>query len=178
LPDKIKTDYTLAIPIIDTTISLGDFATIARYEQLIETIEIPAETPINMGEQSYPFYIGEYSPSQTIEWLEPQLIIDTKDLPSGTKINIKIYTKDEFGRRSYFWLSDDYSITLTHMPVKVPETPQTIKNIDQFRDATSVFLDIDLIYPTAVTGSQIVDAEINIKFAIKFAIKTDLKVKL
>jgi hypothetical protein len=163
---------------MDTTVSIGDFVSFAEFEQLLEMVEIPEGMPIHMGEQSYPFYIGEYSSSQTVEWLEPQLIIDPKDLPSGTKINIRIYTKNDYKEKVYFWLPNDYSITLANTPVKVPESPQAITNIDQFRNATAIFLDTDIIYPTAVSGIQIVTDKINIKFAIKFALKTDLKITL
>jgi hypothetical protein len=156
---------------MDMTISVADFSSITNYTQLLETIEIPEGTPINMGERSYPFYIGEYSSSQTIEWLEPRLIIDTKDLPSNTTINIKIYTKNDLGEHSYFWLPNNYSITLVNTPVKVIET---ITNIDQFRNARTVFIDVDITYPTDVTVSQIINDKINIKFAIRFALKINL----
>ncbi|MDR0726118.1 MAG: hypothetical protein LBF59_08970 [Prevotellaceae bacterium] len=178
MPDKIKSNYTLAIPIVDTTVSVGYFVDIQYYSTLLEAIQIPEDTPIDMGEQSYPFYIGDYSASQEIEWVEPHLIIDTKDLPSGTKVNIRIYTKNEYKDKVFFWLPSDYSVTLTDMPLKVPDTPNRITNIEQFRSAKNVYLDVSLTYPTAVSGAEIVNDELNIKFAIKFAIKTDLKLNI
>ncbi|MDR2774041.1 MAG: hypothetical protein LBC19_04735, partial [Tannerella sp.] len=126
----------------------------------------------------YPFYIGDYSSSQEIARLEPQLIIDTEDLPSGTEINLKIYIKDDFENRVYFWLPYDYSVTLVNMPVIVPENPQIIENIESFRSARKVFLDITITYPTEVSSTQIMNDSINIKFAIKFAMKTDLKINI
>jgi hypothetical protein len=178
LPDKIKSSYSFAIPIVDSTVSIGDFASLANYGALLEQVEIPEGTPIHMGEQEYPFYIGDYSPSQEIEWVEPHIIIDTKDLPSGTVVNIRIYIKNDYGEKVYFWLSENHSITLISTPVKVPETPQVITNIEQFRNARQIFLDTYLTYPATVSGAQIVNDKVNIKFAIKFAIKTDLKITL
>ncbi|MDR2383099.1 MAG: hypothetical protein LBD76_04345 [Prevotellaceae bacterium] len=178
LPDKIKTTYTLAIPIVDTTVSVGDFATIKNYLALLDNIDIPENTPINMGEQAYPFYIGDYSSSQEIEWLEPQLILEPKDLPSGIKINIKIYTKNGTNEKVYFWLPDNHPVTLENTSVKLPETPQRITNIEQFRSARNIYLDISITYPAAVSSTQIVTDKINFKLGIKFAIKTDLKINL
>jgi hypothetical protein len=178
LPDKMKANYSLAIPIVDTTVAMGDFADIKSYYALLEGVEIPEGRPINMGEQAYPFYIGDYSPSQEIEWVEPHLIIDTTDLPAGTKVNIRIYTKDESEEKVYFWLSPEYSITLANTPIKVPEAPQQITNIEQFRSARTVYLDTSITYPAAVSGAEIVNHKVHIKFAIKFAIKTDLKINV
>jgi hypothetical protein len=181
LPDKIKSDYSFAIPLIDTTVRLGDFAYFLYHDIPginIPEVNIPEGTPIRMGELAYPFYIGDYSSSQEIARLEPQLIIDTEDLPSGTEINLKIYTKDDFENRVYFWLPDDYSISLVNTPVKVPEDTQRITNIEKFRSARKVFLDITITYPTAVSSTQILNDRINIKFAIKFSLTTDLKINL
>jgi hypothetical protein len=165
---------------VDTTVSLGDFASLAHYGALLEQIEISGGTPIQMGEQEYPFYIGDYSSSQIIEWVEPLIIIDPKDLPSGTEININIYTKNDYGEKSYFWLSENHSVILASTPVQVPkpETPQVITNIEQFRNARKVFLDTYLTFNETVSGAQIMNYKVNIKFAIKFAITTDLKIKI
>jgi hypothetical protein len=180
LPDKIKTDYTLAIPIIDTTISLGDFSEIQQYYSILDIFEVPANTPVNMGEQAYPFYIGEYSSSQEIEWIEPQIIIENKDLPSGTIVNIRICTKNDDDERIYFWLPSDYTVTLSNTLVKVPETPQKIEkeDINKFRSAKNIYLDTYITYPATMSGTEIVNQKVNIKFAVKFAIKTDLKINL
>jgi hypothetical protein len=180
LPDKVNANYTLAIPIIDTTVSLGDFVEIRQYYSILDIFEIPANTPVNMGEQAYPFYIGEYSPSQEIEWIEPQIIIENKDLPSGTKINIRIFTKNDYGDRIYFWLPSDYTVTLSNTLVKVPETPQKIEkeDINKFRSAKNIYLDTYITYLATMSGTEIVNHKLNIKFAVKFAIKTDLKLNL
>jgi hypothetical protein len=181
LPDKIKATYSLAIPIVDTTVSLGDFADIKSYGKLLESIDIPEGDTIEMGEQAYPFYIGDYSSSQEIEWVEPKIIIvdstNSTDLPSGTKINIKIYTKNA-SQNVYFWLRENYPITWLKERIIVPETPQQITNIEQFRSARTIYLNTSIIYPTKVSGRQIVSNKVHIKFSIKFAIKTDLKVNV
>jgi hypothetical protein len=178
LPDKIKASYSLAIPIVDTTVSVGDFADIQSYYTLLEDSEIPEGTPIKMGEQAYPFYIGDYSSSQEIEWVEPHIIIKSTDLPSGTKVNIRIYIKNESDEKVYFWLSPDYSVTLANTELKVPEISQQITNIEQFRSARTVYLDTSIIYPAKVSGAEIVSHKVNIKLAIKFALKTDIKVNI
>jgi hypothetical protein len=179
LPDKVKSGYEFAIPITDTTLSISNFTDIRYYEGFLEMLDIPAGTPIVMGEQSYPFYIGDYSPSQEIEWIEPHFIIETKDFPAGTKINIMVYSKNDAGAKTYFWLDEDYSIELkSSTPVRVPETSTKMTNITQFRDIRRVYLDIAITYPVKVTGSQIATDRVNLKFGIKFAIKTNLTISL
>jgi hypothetical protein len=164
--------------LIDTTVKVGDFADFVYYGVIPDTLTVPRETSISMGEHEYPFFIGDYSSSQEIEWLEPQIIIDTKDFPSGTVINIRIYTKNDNGEKIYFWLPENHSVTLVNTPVKVPDAPTRIKEISQFRTAQKVYLDVLITYPTEVPVTQIINDRVNIKFGIKFAIKTDLTIKL
>jgi hypothetical protein len=170
LPDKVKSDYEFAIPVVDTTVALGDFASFKQYELLLGQ-DIPAETPIRMGEQEYPFYIGDYSDSQEIDWVELLIIIDPKDLPSTTKVDVKIYTRNDSGEKSYDLVSDVIPLGQTYL--------KKIEGIEEkFRDAREVFLDTSLTFTDAVSGAQIMNYKVNIKFAIKFAITTDLKIKI
>jgi hypothetical protein len=178
LPDKIKSDHLFAIPIVDTTVLVSSFADFPNYGQLLEQIKIPAGTPIHMGAQEYPFYIGDYASSQEIEWIEPHLIIDTKDLPSGTEINIRIYTQNEYREKLYFWLPADYSVTLVNTPLNVPENPQRIRDIEQIRNARKVFLDTYFTFPETVSATEIMNDIVNIKFAMQLAIKTNLRIAL
>jgi hypothetical protein len=178
LPDRIKSNYEFAIPVIDTTVKIGDFESLAYYDEIPDELDIPEGTVIGMGEQEYPFYIGDYSPTQEIEWLEPQLIIDSKDFPPGTEANIRIYTKNDRGEKTYFWLSEDYSITLGNTSIKVPDIPNRINDIEKFRNAQTIFLDVFIVYPVKVLLAQIADDKVNIKFGIRFAIKTDLTINL
>ncbi|MDR1886688.1 MAG: hypothetical protein LBQ70_02120 [Prevotellaceae bacterium] len=178
LPNRVQSDYEFAIPVIDTTVQMGDFMELAVIGVIHDTMTISEGTPISMGELSYPFYIGDYATSQEIKWLEPQMIVDTKDFPSGTVADIKIYTKDDNEKAYYFWLPEDYSITLTATQLKVPDTPNRITDISRFRTARQVFMNISIKYPTAVSVSKIVHDKVNIKFAIKFGIKTDLTINL
>ncbi|MDR1584495.1 MAG: hypothetical protein LBS55_14790 [Prevotellaceae bacterium] len=172
LPDKVKTNGEFAIPLIDKTVRVEEFVSFDN--ELLNMIEIPEGIPISMGEYSYPFYIGDYASSQTIEWVEPQIIIDTKDLPEGTKLQIKLYTKNDFGGKVYFWLPDDYFITVEEMPVKINDGK--ITDLGQVRDAKKVFLDISITYPTAMLAVTVATSKINIKFNMKFAIETDLSI--
>jgi hypothetical protein len=178
LPDRIKSDYDFAIPVIDTTVRVCDFVDFLSYTEISETFTLPKGTPIRMGEYAYPFYIGDYSSTQEIEWLEPQIVILPKYFPSGTEANIRIYTKDSDGKKIYFWLDENHSVTLLNTSVRVPETPTIIKEIDRFRTARKVYLDVVLTYPDEVTVSQVKDNMVDIKFSIRFAIKTDLTIKL
>jgi hypothetical protein len=178
LPDKIKSDYEFAIPIMDTTVSVGNFVDFNYSPELLDTVKLPEGKEIRMGEQEYPFYIGDYSSSQEITWLEPQITIATKDFPSGTKVNIRIYTKDDSEGKSYFWLPENYSITMENTQVKVPETPAKINEIERFRHSRKVFIDVCITYPTAMLAAQIANDRVNIKFGIRFALKTDLHINL
>jgi hypothetical protein len=178
LPDRLKSDYEIAIPVIDTTVSIGDFVSFPLPDDLLDQITIPEGTPIDMGELEYPFFIGEYSPSQKLKWIEPLMIIDTKDLPSGTVVNLQIYTKDDDEREVYFWLPADYTVTTGNAPIKIPDTPGKIPNIEQLRYSTKIFLDASITYPTAVSASRVIQDRVNIKFAIKFEIETDLSINL
>jgi hypothetical protein len=182
LPDRIKSTYEFAVPIIDTTVSIEEFASVRYYmkyySDYMDKFEIPEGTPIRMGEECYPFYIGDYAPSQEVEWLEPQLIIDSKDFPAGTTVNIMIYTNNDYDIKTFFWLPENYSITLSGSPVRIPETPKRIEDVQLFRSARRVCLDIIITYPSAMTGTEIANNRINIKLGIKYAIKTDLSIKL
>jgi hypothetical protein len=195
LPERIKSDCEFAIPIMDTTVVTGDFASFnitgefPNIPELPDTFNLPKDTVINikikkgeaikMGELEYPFYIGDYAMSQEIEWIDPHLIISTKDFPSGTTLNIRIYTKDKFKNKSYFWLPEDYTVTLTdYEPVRVPESPSKIQDTERFRNARKVFVDVWITYPEEMSLEQIIDDRVNIKFAIRFVIKTDLQVKI
>jgi hypothetical protein len=178
LPDRIKSDYEVAMPLIDTTVSVGDFATFTGTDAIPDSITLPEGTPVIMGEMEYPFFIGEYSSSQKVKWLEPFIIIDTKDLPAGTTINIKIYTKNDDGVKIFFWLPENNSITIANTPVRVPETPNRLTNIDQFRYYPKVFLDASITYPEKTQVSKIIRDRIHIKFAFKFEMETDLTINL
>ncbi|MDR1593887.1 MAG: hypothetical protein LBS43_05310 [Prevotellaceae bacterium] len=178
LPDRIQSGYELAIPITDTTLSIGEFTSLRYYENFWDQLEIPEGTPIEMGEQSYPFYIGDYSSSQKIEWIEPHFFIESKDFPSGTKINIKVYTKNDYEEKTFFWLPENFTVDLTDTQVRVPETPSKITNVEQFRSARRVYLDLAIIYPVKVTGLQISTNRVNLKFGIRFAIQTNLTINL
>jgi hypothetical protein len=178
LPHRIKSDSEIAIPVIDTTVSVGDFIAFTLPEELLNTIEIPEGTPINMGELEYPFFIGEYSASQKIGWIEPFLILETKDLPFGTTINIKIYTKDSEGKEIYFWLPENNPVTISNVPIKIPETPVKLTNIEQFRYSKKIFFNISVTYPTAVPVGKVIQDRLNIRVAIKFEIETDLIINL
>jgi hypothetical protein len=178
LPDKIKSDYEIAIPVIDATISVGDFVSFSFPDVLLDYIEILEGVPINMGEMEFPFFIGEYSSSQKLNWLEPLMIIDTKDLPSGTIVNLRIYTKNDNERGVYFWLPEDYTITVDNSLMRVPETPSKITNVDQFRHSRKIFLSASIKYPTTVPASKIIKDKVNIRFVMKFEIETDLSINL
>ncbi|MDR3246276.1 MAG: hypothetical protein LBT50_07570 [Prevotellaceae bacterium] len=178
LPKKFASDYQFAIPIIDTTVELGDFVDFALIPGLLDDYEIAEGREINMGELSFPFYLGDFGESQDIKWLEPQIILDTKDLPDGTTANIKIYTKEDGGGKYYFWLPENYSITATNVLIKIPESPVSITNIAQFRSSKEVFLDVAIKYPTSVLASKVVKDKINIRFGMKFEIKANLEIKL
>jgi hypothetical protein len=178
LPDRIRSGYSFAIPLVDTTVSVGDFASFTQYEELLGQDSIPANTLIQMGEQDYPFYIGDYSSSQTIKWVEPHINITPEDLPSGTKVNIRIYIKKDTDEQSYFWLPADYSVSLTNTSIKVPESPQRIENISEFRDARKVFLDMYLTFPEKEPVVKIIKYKVNVKFAIQFAMETNLSITL
>jgi hypothetical protein len=172
----VQSDHEFAIPLVDTTVKIGDFVT---FPYPIDTpIEIPEGTAIRMGELSYPFFIGDYASSQEMKWLEPRMILETNDFPSGTVVQLKIYIKRDDGTKYYFWLSDDYSVTLTNTSVKIPDTPDKITDISQFRSAKRVFIDVSITYPVSQLASEILHDKISIKFAIKFEIKTDLRIKL
>ncbi|MDR1338928.1 MAG: hypothetical protein LBK58_02565 [Prevotellaceae bacterium] len=178
LPNRIRSDYELAIPVIDTTVSIGDFVSFPLPDALPDLTTIPERTPIGMGELEFPFFIGEYSSSQKLKWIEPSIIIETKDLPSGTVINIKIYTKDDDGGEIYFWLPSDHTVTIGSGSIKIPETPNRITNVDQFRYSKKIFLDASITYPTATPVSKVIKDRVNIKFAIKFEIEADLSINL
>jgi hypothetical protein len=178
LPNKINTNYSLAFPVVvDTTILVGDFAGKGIYNNLIGMIEIPAGDTVKIGEQAYSFYIGDYFSSQEIEWVEPRMILDSTNLPSGTIINLGIYTENE-SKKDHFWLPKDYPITLGDKKIIVPETPKRIENIEQFRSSRIIYVNTSIVYPTAMSGEQIVNNKLKITLAIKFAIKPDLKVNI
>jgi hypothetical protein len=171
LPDRIKSYYEFAIPVIDTTIEIKNFIPVSDY-----SLEIPGDIPINTPEMSYPFYIGDYATSQEIQWIEPHIILEAKDFPSSTTLNINIYTMQDYGTKYYFW--QDYPVVQTNSPVKIPDVPNRITDIEQFRSSRKVFMKISVTYPASVLASDILQDKLNIKFAIKFAIKTDFAIKL
>ncbi|MDR0385742.1 MAG: hypothetical protein LBH60_06670 [Prevotellaceae bacterium] len=177
LPDRIKSDYEFAIPITDTTVAAENFEGIKDFESL-DMVDLPQGTPLIMGEIEYPFYIGDYSSSQEIKWLEPQIVVSPTGFPAGAEMNIKIYAKGSNGTNIYFWLPENYSITLANTSVKIPETPIRLNEIAQFRDVRKIYIDVSVIYPEDIRGPQIAAHKMNIKLGIKFAIKTDLSVNL
>jgi hypothetical protein len=178
LPDRIKSDYEFAIPVMDTTIGIGDFVPITADFNHSDMIEIPAGIPIYLGEMLYPFYIGDYAASQEIKWVEPHIIIDAKYFPANTIITLNIYTIQDDGEKYYFWLPENTPITLTNTTVKIPDVPDRITDIERFRHSRKVFINMSITYSEPVLLSEIIQDKLNIKFAIKLAIKTDLTIKL
>jgi hypothetical protein len=184
LPDKIKSKGEYAIPLIDTTISVEQFTSISYGGEMWNMIEIPEGRPLNMGEFSFPFYIGDYASSQTIEWIEPQMIIDSKDLLPGTILQMNIYIKNDNGTKSYFWLSPEESTVtlkeLEDMPVKIPNPVDKVTGTDleKVRNARKIFMDLSIKYPTSMLVETILTHKINIKMSMKFAIETDLSINL
>jgi hypothetical protein len=174
LPDRIKSDYEFAIPIIDTTITVKDFIPIKYLSDY--QAEVPEGIPINTPEMSYPFYIGDYVASQEVQWIEPHIIIDAKDFPANTTLNISIYTVEDYITKYYFW--QNHPVTQASTPVKIPEDPNRITDIEPFRSSRKVYMNMSVIYPKSMSVSDILQDKLNIKFSIKFAIKTDLAIKL
>jgi hypothetical protein len=160
---------------MDTTFSISDFADIYYY---LGMLNIPEGTTLEMGEQSCPFYIGDYSSSQEIEWIEPHFIIETNSFPAGTTMSINVYSKNDFGTRIYFWLKEDYPVQLNSTPVRVPDASTKLTNIDQFRDVRQIYFDVAITYPENITVDKIMSHKVNLKFSIKFAMKTNLKTNL
>jgi hypothetical protein len=171
LPDRITSDYSIAIPLVDTTVFVRDFADIGYYRLEQDTITIPANTRIHMGEQEYPFYIGNYSGSQEIAWIELLILINSDDLPANTIISVDIYTKNSFDL-PYYLLSKDISLgeSYSHPRIEKP----TIDSY--FRDARKIFLNTSLTFNDAVSVAQIMAYKVNVKFSIRFAMKTHLKI--
>jgi hypothetical protein len=173
LPDKIESSYEIAIPVIDTTVSIGNFVTFKLPEELLNKTEIPEGTSIKMGELGYPFFLGEFSSSSSrVNWIELFFTLETKDLPSETKTTIKIYTKDNEGKNNYFELPNDPVIT--NGLVKLSNK---ITNTDQFKDSRRIFFDISVTYPTAVSVAKVIQDKLSVKLAVKFEI-TDLTLNL
>jgi hypothetical protein len=141
---------------------------------------LPEKLSIEMGEQRHGLSIDDYSPSQGIEWIEPKLIITAKNFPSGTNVGIKIYTKNANKEKQYFWLPEDYSISLVNEEITVPESPENkrIVDIEQLRQSRDIYLNIIITFPAAKSGKDIANYEVNVKFSIKLAIKTELKLNL
>jgi hypothetical protein len=164
LPDKITSDYSIAVPLVDTTVLLSDFASFKQYELLLGQ-DILAEDTIHMGAQGYPFHIN-YSDSLDIKSAELRIIINPIDLPSSTKVIINIfYTGDQSNNLLY-----------KEIPLGVPYLYTIEKNaIDDFRKyARGIFLDSYLVFNETISGAQIMKYKVNIKFAIK----TDLTITL
>jgi hypothetical protein len=184
LPDRIKSDYEFAIPIVDTVVTMenvlrnqyhiNDTAAIPEW---VTAILIPEGETTKLGEITYPFYIGEYASSQEVKWLEPRIILNAKNFPSGAVANIQIYTKQNDSIH-YFWLDKDHSVTLTNTTITIPETPINLTNIEDFRYSRSIYMNVFISYPEQLSMSDILSATMSFKLAIKFGIKTDLTIKL
>jgi hypothetical protein len=167
LPDRVKSKYEIAIPIIDTAVSIENFVAFTFPDEVLNKTEIPEGTPISMRELEYPFFIGDFSSSQKINWIQLFITLET-DSPPGTTINIKIYTKDDDGRKNYFELPENNSSIIS----------DKLTNIEQFRDSERIFFNVSITYPTKVSVAEIIQNKLNIKLAIKFEIETDLTINL
>jgi hypothetical protein len=185
LPNKLRSNSELAIPIIDTTVSIGDFVSFVLPDELKTVINIPAETPVNMGELEYPFFIGDYSPTQIISDIQLFMIVDTianlpagaANLPAGTTINLKIYIRDEFGRKIYFWIPENKTIKIENAPIRVSDD-KPVQLSEELRASKKVFFDISLTYPSEISVAEAIRGRINIKFAMRFKIETNLIISL
>jgi hypothetical protein len=185
LPDKVNANYTLAIPVVDTTLSIKEFVTLEYPYLKLDSFKIPEGDSIQMGEQRHHVDIDDYTPSRGIEWIEPQMIIDPENFPEGTKVGIKIYTKRAYGEKEYFWLNENYSFEFKpessftvvpdreNPPIRIDED-----KIKQLRQTQYVYLNIIIKYPSAISGAQIANHRVNVKFGLKLSINTDLKLNL
>jgi hypothetical protein len=159
---------------IDTTVVVGDFVEIKNNPN--GTIAEGRE--IIMGELSYPFYIGDFGEAQDIKWIEPQIVVDTKDLPAGTIAYLKIYLINEDGSKNFFWLEENFAVTATSTPIRVPENPTKITNVATFRTSREVCLDLSLKYPSEVKASAVLRDKVIVKFGVKFGITANFKINL
>jgi hypothetical protein len=179
LPERITSYYEIAIPMMDTTVLVGDFVYVK--ESSLEK-DIPEGFPINMGEISYPFYIGDFGEAQTIKWIEPQITVLSKDLPAGTIATVYIYLKYEDGSRKYFWEPEftekGYPVTVTNTPTKVPDVLKRLTNIPDFRDNREIFLNLTLTYPAPVKASTALQHSLSCKLGIKFGMDANFKIDL
>jgi hypothetical protein len=70
-PDRIKSGHELAFPMINTTVSIDNFAASTVPNTIFDLIVFPKRISVISNQIEYPFFIGEYSLSQRIKWLEP-----------------------------------------------------------------------------------------------------------
>jgi hypothetical protein len=165
----------LSIPLVDTTIEVKNFQEIKNSP---EYIEIPADMPLAMNELSFPFYLGNFASTQEVEWIIPQIIADTKNLPADTRIELNVYVKAN-GEKHYFWIPESTPVATNSGYVTIPDQPVKVPVTDEkLRSANSVFMILVISFPEKKKVSELLSYKVNVKFAITIKLKTDLAVKL
>lgn len=179
LPERLKTEYELAIPIIDTIVSVGDFIDIDTSSIPPNLLSIPAGTPIHLGEMKFPFYLGDFANTQIVEWIEPKFLLHvgaTKATGEILSANLQLYTK-QGSVKNFFWLPDYYWVQLGYDPVTVPENPARI-DAQQISSATEVFFDLNVKFPRAVYASEVLTTRVRIQLGVIIKLNGEVGIDL
>ena len=189
LPGKLYSDYELALPLISKTYSMvdfieGDFSD--TVPKVIDTadnstnndtdtsnndISYPANNAYTTGEAGYPFFLGGLNEAQEIAWIAPHIVLEASGLPEGTRINVKVYVRNVYGIKNYFWLPENYSVTLENGKAEITAS-QPITPDEEVRQADKIYLSVKLLSGSAVSASAklTVKMGVRMKFKAKFVV--------
>ncbi|MDR2466163.1 MAG: hypothetical protein LBD35_02115 [Prevotellaceae bacterium] len=183
LPGKLYADYELALPLISKTYSMSDFIEGEFTDSVPEVIDTAGNstngntannTAINVyttGDAEYPFFLGGLNEAQEIAWIDPRAVIEASGLPAGVKISLKVYARNVYGIKNYFWLPENHTVDLkdgkAEITAESPITPD-----EDVRQSDKIYFSLTILSGSAVSASTKITVKMGMrmKFKAKFVV--------
>jgi hypothetical protein len=171
-PNKYVSEYEFAVPLIDSVFSASDFESF-KYEP--DSYEVQKDFPVKMGVFSYSFSLNNSS-GDAMQWIEPRIVLDTRNFIQNTKISFKIYiTGEDENEKSYFWLPEDYSIT-TNRNMQTVETDNNRIFVETLKQSKRLWIDVTFYFAEDTPLSVLKSKELGFHLAVKCKTISALKI--
>jgi hypothetical protein len=119
----------------------------------------------------YPFFLGGLNEAQEIAWIDPRMVIEASGLPAGSRIKLKVYARNMYGIKNYFWLSENYTVELENGKAEITATSPITPDED-LRRADKIYFNLTILSDSPVSASTKITVKMGMrmKFKAKFVV--------
>lgn len=169
-PDRIVSDYELAIPIGDTVLSFKNM-NIPELPGGVGSIEIPAGFSIT-DSLSFPFYVSDFTNEDYIvEWVEPKAIIRDAFM-SKTDVYVTVFIKSNNGDK--YVLTQDKKLMNDNNVLFGDEASRiNPKQFGSLSGANRVYVLFKIVAKESIKIADLYNSESHIKLGMKIKLTMD-----